>query len=151
MDLHQPSDHRTYRPEIRFGDIDAAGIVNNAVYFTYFEQCRIKFFEGMVGKTWDWHSAGMVVARHAIDYLRPIPFGADASIRTWLVESGAKRMVMAYEISLHDPQGTRLAARAETTLVCYDHRVGKSIEIPAAWRPALDAEPRFPSPWTTSR
>ena len=41
-----PSAH-CYSPEIRFVDIDAAGIVNNATYLNYFEQSRIQFFEAM--------------------------------------------------------------------------------------------------------
>ena len=34
---------QVYTPEIRFVDIDAAGIVNNATYFNYFEQSRLLF------------------------------------------------------------------------------------------------------------
>ena len=41
---------QVYTPEIRFVDIDAAGIVNNATYFNYFEQSRIAFFEPLLGK-----------------------------------------------------------------------------------------------------
>lgn len=151
MDLTQPQDHRLYRPEIRFADIDAAGIVNNAVFFSYFEQSRIKYFAGLIGQDWDWHSAGMVVASHRIDYLRPLPFGADVKIHTWLVDVGTKRMVMAYEVTLQSEVGTRAAARAETTLVCYDHVQRESIPIPAAWHPALAREERKPSPFATSR
>jgi len=151
MDLNQPSDHRLYRPEIRFSDIDAAGIVNNAVFFSYFEQSRIKYFGGLVGRDWDWHSAGMVVASHRIDYLHPLPFGARVMIHTWLVDVGTKKMVMAYEVMLEQETERRLAARAETTLVCFDHSQGVSIPIPNAWRPAMDREMRKPSPFATSR
>lgn len=150
MDLIQPHDHRVYRPEIRFADIDAAGIVNNAVYFSYFEQSRIKYFAGLVGQNWDWHSAGMVVASHRIHYLRPLPFGAEVRIHTWLVDVGTKRMVMAYEVMLQNESGARLAAQAETTLVCYNHTQGESIPIPAAWHPALEREQRKPSPFSSS-
>src|SRR5215472_9756979 len=32
------------RVEVRYGDLDVQGHVNNAVYFTYFEQGRVSFF-----------------------------------------------------------------------------------------------------------
>ena len=89
---------QVYQPEIRFVDIDAAGIVNNAVYFNYFEQSRIHFFVGIVGRKWDWNEAGMVVARHEIDYRLPILFNDDVRIITWIEEIGTKSMVAAYEL-----------------------------------------------------
>ena len=47
-----------YYPEIRFADIDAMGHVNNAVYFSYFEQARIHFFRQWIGLEWNWNEHG---------------------------------------------------------------------------------------------
>jgi len=33
-----------HRLSVRFRDCDAMGHVNHAVYFTYFEQCRLTFW-----------------------------------------------------------------------------------------------------------
>ena len=120
---------QVYTPEIRFVDIDAAGIVNNATYFNYFEQSRIAFFEPLLGKKWDWNAAGMVVARHEIDYRAPILFNDDVRIVTWIEHIGTKSMTAAYEVFKHWQGTWVLAAQAKTVLVSYNHREGS----PAPW------------------
>lgn len=134
------TDHRIYRPEIRFGDIDAAGIVNNAVFLTYFEQSRIAYFAGLIGRDWDWHHAGMVVARHEVDYHRPIPFGADAVIYTWTEAAGTKSVTFGYEVWLQHEGEALLSASAQTVLVCYDHAANRPIPVPTPWKAAMAAE-----------
>lgn len=120
---------QVYTPEIRFVDIDAAGIVNNATYFNYFEQSRIAFFEPLLGKKWDWNVAGMVVARHEIDYRAPIVFNDDVRIITWVDQVGGKSMTAAYEVYKAHGSGWVLVAQAKTVLVSFDHRAGR----PVAW------------------
>jgi acyl-CoA thioester hydrolase len=128
-----------YRPEVRFADIDAMGIVNNATFLTYFEQARIQFFGELVGREWDWHAAGVVVARHAIDYRSPLRFGDCAEIRTRITAVGTKSLTVAYEVVAIEGEFVRAVAHAETVLVGYDHLTGKSVEIPDVWRIALTA------------
>ncbi len=128
-----------YRPEVRFADIDAMGIVNNATFLTYFEQARIQFFGELVGREWDWHAAGVVVARHAIDYRSPLRFGDCAEIRTRITAVGTKSLTVAYDVVALEGEGEREVARAETVLVGYDHLTGKSRGIPDVWREAFAA------------
>ena len=117
---------QVYTPEIRFVDIDAAGIVNNATYFNYFEQSRIAFFEPLLGKKWDWNAAGMVVARHEIDYRAPILFNDDVRIVTWIEHVGTKSMTAAYEVYKQVKGAWVLSAQARTVLVSFNHREGKT-------------------------
>ena len=100
-----------YKPEIRFVDIDAAGIVNNATYLNYFEQSRIQFFEEIVGKKWDWNSAGMVIAKHEVNYRQPIFFQDDVTIVTWIERVGTKSMEAAYEAAQREESERRDAER----------------------------------------
>ena len=52
-----------YRPEIRFSDVDAYGIVHNAKYIVYMEQARIHWWRQAMGDgTWDWSKVGVLVA-----------------------------------------------------------------------------------------
>jgi len=125
--------HR-YCPEIRFSDIDAMGIVNNATFFTYFEESRVHFFSLLIGSQWDWNTAGVVVARHEISYRSPIRYLDEVEIFTWAQRLGGKSLDMAYEVWVsprdHKPL---LAAQASTTLVAYNHKTGRSCAIPSAW------------------
>lgn len=129
-----PEAHR-YCPEIRFVDIDAAGIVNNATYLNYFEQSRIQFFEGIVGRRWDWNSAGMVIARHEVNYVQPIFFQDAVTIVTWIEKVGVKSMEAAYEIYKQSADDLVLVANAKTVMVSFDHIQGVSIP----WRDELRA------------
>ncbi|MDG1262127.1 MAG: acyl-CoA thioesterase, partial [Flavobacteriales bacterium] len=61
-----------YTVEVRFGDIDVMGHVNNAVYLSYFEQARMAFFKELIGGEWDWNEAGILLARNEVDYIQPI-------------------------------------------------------------------------------
>jgi acyl-CoA thioester hydrolase len=117
-----------YCPEVRFVDLDAMGIVNNATYLTYLEQARIHFFSELVGAEWDWHAGGVVVARHAIDYRLPLRLNDVPEIHTWTVK---------YVIRLQGASHAFEVARAETVLVGYDHLRGVSVDIPALWREAF--------------
>lgn len=133
MNLSEYKSFQRYRPEIRFADIDAVGIVNNAVYPTYFEQCRIHLFEGLVGREWNWSDAGMVVARHEIDYLRPIALNDEVEIVTWIDSIGTKSMVAAYEVYVKRREDWKLASKAKTVMVSYDHVRLCSTKWPESW------------------
>lgn len=126
-----------YCPEVRFVDLDAMGIVNNATYLTYLEQARIHFFSELVGADWDWHAGGVVVARHAIDYRLPLRLNDVPEIHTWIAAVGGKSMTVKYVIRLQGATPAHEVARAETVLVGYDHLRGASVDIPALWREAF--------------
>ena len=137
-DIQRPelADLHRYRPAIRFSDIDAMGIVNNAVFLTYFEESRVHFFSHLIQAKWDWNSAGVVVARHEISYRNPIRYLGEVEIFTWATRLGGKSLDMAYEVWVDDQNSGRgpvLAAEATTTLVAYNHLTGKSCAVPEAW------------------
>ena len=137
-DIQRPelADLHWYRPAIRFSDIDAMGIVNNAVFLTYFEESRVHFFSHLIQAKWDWNSAGVVVARHEISYRNPIRYLAEVEIFTWAARLGGKSLDMAYEVWVDDQNSGRgpvLAAEASTTLGAYNHLTGKSCAVPEAW------------------
>jgi acyl-CoA thioester hydrolase len=127
-----------YRPEIRFSDIDAAGIVNNAVMMTYLEQARIELFGEIAGEDWDWGKAGAVVARHEVDYIAPIPFQAQVEIVTWVEAVGRSSMTVGYEVALRKSKVWTIVAKARTVLVSYDLIAKRSIPLHAIWRKNLD-------------
>ena len=61
------------RVDVRFRDLDPLGHVNNAVFLSYMELARIRYFQRISP---DWLEEGhFVVARMEVDYLRPILLG----------------------------------------------------------------------------
>lgn len=98
--------------------MDAFGHVNNVVFLRYLEEARIDFmFRLAPGDGSPSFSGGSVVARHEIDYLRPLVHRhAPVTIESWVTKIGAASLTIAYEIK--DPDVTYV--RASTVVVPFD-------------------------------
>lgn len=120
-----------HKIEVRFRDVDSMGHVNNAVYLSYFEQARMTWFKELVGFEWNWMDAGILVARHEIDYKRPISLNDEITISTWCESMGNSSLVMAYEIMNGE---NILYTQGKTVIVCFDYNKQSPCLIPAEWR-----------------
>ena len=116
--------------EIRFADIDAMGHVNNAVYFSYFEQARMAYFKERVARIWDWNEDGVIVARIEIDYVFPVFLNDRMIIRLWVEHVGSKSFTVCYRVVV----GERLCATGKSVLVCFNHKNKATQLLPEAWR-----------------
>ena len=116
--------------EIRFADIDAMGHVNNAVYFSYFEQARMAYFKERVARIWDWNEDGVIVARNEIDYVFPVFLNDRMFIRLWVERVGSKSFTVCYRVVV----GERLCATGKSVLVCFNHKNKATQVLPEAWR-----------------
>ncbi|GGY30696.1 thioesterase [Streptomyces omiyaensis] len=98
--------------------MDAFGHVNNVVFLRYLEEARIDFmFRLAPGDGSPSFSGGSVVARHEIDYLRPLVHRHEpVAIESWVTKIGAASLTIAYEIK--DPDVTYV--RASTVVVPFD-------------------------------
>jgi acyl-CoA thioester hydrolase len=116
--------------EIRFADIDAMGHVNNAVYFSYFEQARMAYFKERVARIWDWNEDGVIVARNEIDYIYPVFLNDRMNIRLWVEHVGSKSFSVCYRVVV----GERLCASGKSVLVCFNHKNKATQVLPEAWK-----------------
>ena len=107
-----------YLCPLRWGDMDSFGHINNVVYLRYLEQARVDWmFETAREAGVEKFSLGTVVARHEIDYLRPMVYGPEpVRVEIWVTKINAASFICAYEVRDEDV----LYARAQTTLVPYD-------------------------------
>jgi acyl-CoA thioester hydrolase len=97
--------------------LDAYGHVNNARFLTLYEEARVAMmFVGAREAGLTSFEEGIVVARHEVDYLRPVDYGDPVRIELWVSELRASRFTVSYE--LYD--GELLASRARSVLVPYD-------------------------------
>ncbi len=98
--------------------MDAFGHVNNAVFVRYLEEARIDFMWRLApGEGSASFSGGSVVARHEIDYVRPLVHRhAPVTVESWVTKIGAASMTIAYEIKDEDT----VYVRASTVVVPYD-------------------------------
>jgi acyl-CoA thioester hydrolase len=107
-----------FRCPLRWADMDAFGHVNNVAFLRYLEEARIDFmFRLAPGEGSASFTGGSVVARHEIDYLRPLVHRHEpVTIETWVTDITAASMTVGYEVK--DPEV--LYARAATVVVPYN-------------------------------
>ena len=123
-----------HRLGVRFRDCDAMGHVNHAVYFTYFEQCRLTFWREVTGAP-SPHTR-VIIARAECDYRSPAHFGDELEIRLRIGDIGRSSFTLTYDI-VH-AAGDRLVASGKTVMVSYDYTAGASTPLPDATRSLLD-------------
>jgi acyl-CoA thioester hydrolase len=123
--------------QIRFADIDAARHVHNAVYLHWFETARIGLFRSFVPAEHDWLKQGLIIARNEIDHLRPVVFSDQIEVEVRCNNIGNKSIDLHYSV-VRKRKENDICAEGRSVIVCFDHHAGKSIEVPADWRKALE-------------
>jgi acyl-CoA thioester hydrolase len=124
----------SYPIEIRYGDLDPQGHVNNAKYLTYFEQARIAYVIelGLFRKDQSFMEIGVILADVHITYLAPVHFGEQIKVGVHAAKMGNKSMT--WEQNIVDIETGKELARGEVVLVTYDYKEEKTIPIPEEWR-----------------
>ena len=129
------SDFRFYHSiEVRYGDLDPQGHVNNARHLTYFEQARVAYLIelGLFTKEQSFMKIGVIIADVHIAYFEPIYFGQSIKVGVHTAKFGTKSMT--WEQNIVDADTGKELARGEVIIVTYDYREGKTISIPQEWR-----------------
>lgn len=124
--------------QVRLTDIDILGHVNNAIYLSYFEMTRIHYFNQIINKDWDWIENGVVLVQNEVNYLHPIYLYDVPLIYMYLEHLGNKSFTLSYEIYVSE----QLKTTGKSTLVGFNSKIQKSIEIPELMRLALLTLPK---------
>ena len=129
------SDYHFYHPiEVRYGDLDPQGHVNNAKHLTYFEQARIayKIKLGLFTKDQSFVEIGVILADIHITYFEPIYYGQNIKVGVHAARLGNKSMT--WEQNIVDADTGKELAKGEVILVTYDYQDEKTVPIPQEWR-----------------
>jgi Predicted thioesterase len=110
-----------YHRQVRFGDIDPHGHVNNVRFLEYLEDARIALLLEFLGTDADDGSMdllpGIAVARHEVNYRRPLRFRAGSvRVESWTTKVGLARCELAAVIR----DDNDVFAEARSVLVAYD-------------------------------
>jgi acyl-CoA thioester hydrolase len=128
-------DFRFYHPvEVRYGDLDPQGHVNNAKHLSYFEQARIAYWinMGLFTRDQSFMELGVILADVHIAYREPIYFGQNIRVGVHIAKLGNKSMT--WEQVIVDADTDRELARGEIVMVAYDYVAQKTVTIPQDWR-----------------
>jgi acyl-CoA thioester hydrolase len=122
---------------IRFSDIDAFGHVNNAVYLTYFEEARVRFFDDVVEWGYDWTNEGVILARAEVDFIVPVHFKDEIKIVTYCSRIGTKSFDLSYQMVKYIEGKEVLLSACTTVMVAFDYQKKQSVAVPENWKNAL--------------
>ena len=129
------SDFRFYHPiEVRYGDLDPQGHVNNSKHLTYFEQARVQYMIelGLFTKDQSFMTIGVIIADVHITYVEPIYFGQKIKVGVQASKFGNKSMT--WEQNIVDADTGKEFAKGKVIIVTYDYKEEKTIPIPQEWR-----------------
>ncbi|WEG14293.1 thioesterase family protein [Pullulanibacillus sp. KACC 23026] len=129
----------SYDLTVRFSDCDPMGHVNNAVYYSFFEEARADVFK-LFNPNLTIHTWNVIVASTRCDYLQEAVYAQELTVLTWIGKIG--RSSFEVEHAIHDKKGNWIA-RGEGTLLGYDFETKKSIPLTDEKR-ALLTEHQFP-------
>jgi acyl-CoA thioester hydrolase len=121
------------RVALRWSDMDALGHINNSEYLRYFEQARIEFLADAAAAGVP-REAGLLVARHEVDYRKPMPYRREpVDVPTWIDRIGSTSFTFGHEVMADDV----VFARARTVIVCIgaDER---PVPVPVSLRKHLE-------------
>nr|WP_310376564.1 thioesterase family protein [Catenuloplanes atrovinosus] len=118
--------------------MDAYGHVNNTRFLTLYEEARVALIHALARERGgpSLVDEGTVIARHEIDYLRPVVYRSDAEavppppvvrIELWIENLRGAQFTVVYELF----DGERLASRARTVCVTYDLAAGRPRRLTA--------------------
>ena len=115
---------------LRWSDVDSAGVVNNAVYFSMMEQARYLYFLHL-GCLPD-HQVPFVLAELTVKFLRPARLGMRTEVAVTTSKLGASSFHQEYEVRTPD----EVLATGHAALVFVDAAM-RSRQIPEEVRTAI--------------
>ncbi len=122
---------------IRWGDMDAMGHVNNAVYFRYLETARVAWLE-KEGFAVDPRGTGPVIINAFCNFLRQLEYPGEVLARHYVGEVGRSSFDTYVLLSRTDDADTLYAAGG-ATVVWTDFPKQKSVPLPERVRAVLGA------------
>lgn len=113
--------------DVRMRDIDGRGHVNNAVYFTYFEHGRLRFYNTVLNKK-KLSEISFIMARTGCNFVHPITLSDHPLLQLQVKSIGTKSVAFEYRL-VSRPDTDFVYATAESVQVCFDYRKNTSMTI----------------------
>ena len=122
--------------EVTFRDIDFFGHVNNAVYFTYFESARTRYWLDL-HRASDPRSIDFIVARAECDFRLQVAFGEDLDLGVRISDIRNSSLDFVYEI--RKSRSGEVAATGRVVVVLFDFSSQSKKPVSATLRQMIEA------------
>jgi acyl-CoA thioester hydrolase len=125
------------RIPVQWGEMDAYGHVNNAVFFRYFESARVAYLRACgFTDSYDRDRIGAILHSTSCRFRQPLFYPDTVLVGARAAEVGEDRFVHAYEaVSL--THGT-VVAEGTGVIVSFDYERREKAPLPAAVRRRID-------------
>jgi len=120
---------------VRWGDMDAYGHVNNAMYLRFLEEARCQMLAAMDVEL-ETQQVAPVVINVGCTFLRPVVYPDTLTINCYGAEPGRSSFMSTYEVFSAAQQGQKVS-EGYAKLVWMDHHTGKSVPLPTYVRDQL--------------
>lgn len=114
--------------DVRWGDMDAYGHVNNTAYFLYTQETR---FDMMVqsNQIIDPQGISPILAQTSCKFIHPIVYPESIIIETWLKSINGKKVTFEHIIKSNTSTDLTYAIN-EAVIIWYDFKNKKSVDNP---------------------
>lgn len=122
------------RMDVRWGDMDMLGHVNNTVYFRYMETARVEWLRSTRGTPHEGKQ-GPVMANGFCNFLRQIEYPANLIVKMYVSDAARTAYETWYEIEKEGEPG-EIYATGGATVVWVDFDKQKAVDLPE-WMRAM--------------
>ena len=119
--------------EVIFRDVDSFGHVNNAVYFTYLETVRTKYFRELKTRS-GVDAMDVIIAQATCNYRSPAYIDERLDISVAITRFGNKSFDCMYIINTDN--GRKIAS-AKTIQVAYDYKTNTTVIVSETFKQAV--------------
>jgi acyl-CoA thioester hydrolase len=129
------TDYKFFHPtEVRYGDLDPQGHVNNAKYLTFFEQARVHYLIelGLFSKDQSFMEVGVVIADAHIAYHAAVHYDHNIKVGVKTTKLGNKSVTVNQCVM--DADTGKIMASGTVVMVTFDYKDLKPIPVPDGWK-----------------
>jgi acyl-CoA thioester hydrolase len=135
MRLELPDDLKLVhemRIPVRWGDLDAIGHLNSAIYFRFLETLRIDWFMSL---ELEGYGAGSVLANAFCNFIKEIKFPGEVVARLFVTSPGGRSLDTYFTLSMADSPDI-VCANGGATIVWLAPQNNRAVPPPDAVRAA---------------
>lgn len=130
--------HRT-AIQMRFGDIDMFGHVNNGAYLQYADTAKFAFFTELMDEPFNPAAVGLVIASIKCDYYAQTFMSDEIEVLTAVTHVGHTSLTVEQRIVAAN-EDDDVHAIVSTVMVQFDPATGQPMPITDKWRARLGAK-----------
>ena len=121
--------------QLRWGDMDAMGHVNNTLYFRYMEMARLEWIFA-AGAGTDLDGDGPVIVNAFCNFLRQLEYPGTVRVQTFVADPG-RSSFDSYHTIVRSDEPDVVYAEGGARIVWTNFRARRAVPLPAWFRALL--------------